>query len=197
MKPVTDSKQIWTVPNVLTMLRMLLIPVYWVLMAQGKPMAALGVYIAASLTDVADGYIARRYHQITDFGKLMDPLADKIMVLSVMLSMVLPMGGRPAILPWWPFIIVLAKEALMVLGGLFLYKKGVVVYSKVIGKAAQFLMVCSLLCAFFYEYFDSIGTPVYLWLLYAAVALTVCALIYYARNAFNQLKQKNSESKGE
>ncbi len=182
------NKRIWTVPNVLTMLRMALIPVYWVLMSQGKMIPALCTYLAASLTDLADGYIARKYNQITDFGKLMDPLADKLMVLSVMLSMILPMGGRPAILPWPPFIVVLAKELLMVLGGVFMLKKGVVVYSKVIGKAAQFVMVCSLLCAFFYEYFDRVGAPVYLWLLWIAVGLTICALVFYAKEAWQKLK---------
>ena len=185
------NKRIWTVPNVLTMLRMALIPVYWWLMSEGKMIPALCTYVAASLTDLADGYIARKYHQITDFGKLMDPLADKLMVLSVMLSMIIPMGGRPAILPLWPFIVVLAKELLMVVGGLFMLKKGIVVYSKVIGKAAQFVMVCSLICAFFYEYFDSIGLPVYLWLLYLAVALTVGALVYYGADALKKLRQKN------
>ena len=193
-KPVKpDNKRIWTVPNVLTMLRMALIPVYWVLMSKGRMIPALCVYVAASLTDLLDGYIARRYNQITDFGKLMDPLADKLMVLSVMLSMIIPMGGRPAILPLLPFLIVMGKDLLMVLGGLFMYKKGIVVYSKVIGKAAQFVMVCSLLCAFFYGYFDSIGMPVYLWLLWAAVALTVCALVYYAADIIKKLRmQKES-----
>ena len=183
-----DSKRIWTVPNVLTMLRMALIPVYWLLMSEGKMIPALCVYVAASLTDLADGYIARKYNQITDFGKLMDPLADKLMVLSVMLSMIIPMGGRPAILPWLPFIIVVVKEGLMVLGGLFMLKKGVVVYSMIIGKAAQFVIVCALLASFFYEYFDSIGAPVYLWLLWAAVALTVCALVYYGMDALKKLR---------
>ena len=188
-KNIPDNKRIWTVPNVLTMLRMALIPVYWWLMAQGRMIPALCTYVAASLTDLADGYIARKYNQITDFGKLMDPLADKLMVLSVMLSLILPMGGRPAVLPWWPFIIVLAKEGLMVLGGLFMLKKGVVVYSKVIGKVAQLVMVLSLICAFFYDYFDRIGAPVYLWLLYAAVALTLCALVFYVREAYGKLKE--------
>ena len=188
------SKRIWTVPNVLTMLRMALIPVYWVLMSQGKMIPALCVYVAASLTDLADGYIARKYNQITDFGKLMDPLADKLMVLSVMLSMIIPMGGHPAILPWLPFFIVVGKEALMVLGGLFMLKKGVVVYSAVIGKAAQFVMVCALLASFFYEYFDSLGMPVYLWLLWTAVALTVCALIYYGADVFKKLRALKTET---
>ena len=188
-----DSKRIWTVPNVLTMLRMALIPVYWMLMSQGKMIPALCVYIGASLTDLADGYIARRFNQITDFGKLMDPLADKLMVLSVMLSLVLPMGGREAVLSLWPFIVLLLKELLMVLGGLYMLKKGIVVYSAVIGKAAQFVMVLSLICAFFYKQFDAAGAPVYLWLLYLAVGLTICALIYYGVQALRQLKGLGKE----
>ena len=185
-----DNKRIWTVPNVLTMLRMTLIPVYWWLMSQGKMIPALCTYLTASLTDLADGYIARKYNQITDFGKLMDPLADKLMVLSVMLSMMIPLGGRPPILPLVPFVIVLGKELLMVLGGLILYKKGIVVYSKPIGKAAQFVMVSALLASFFYEYFERIGAPVYLWLLWAGVGLTVCALIYYAADVFKKLREQ-------
>ena len=81
----------------------------------------------------------------------------------------------------------------MVLGGLFMLKKGIVVYSAVIGKAAQFVMVLSLICAFFYEYFDAAGLPVYLWLLYLAVGLTICALVYYGIQAWKQLKNLNKE----
>ncbi|MBP5294547.1 MAG: CDP-alcohol phosphatidyltransferase family protein [Lachnospiraceae bacterium] len=145
--------QIWTIPNVLTMIRLALIPLYWALMVKGQTYQALAVYVAASLTDLADGYIARKYHQITNFGKLMDPVADKVMVLSVMLSMVLPLGGREPVLPWAPFIILLSKEALMILGGAFMLKKGIVVYALKIGKIAQLIMVLSLIASFFHEQF--------------------------------------------
>ncbi|MBQ8081509.1 MAG: CDP-alcohol phosphatidyltransferase family protein [Clostridia bacterium] len=186
----SQKQKIWNVPNALTMLRMLLIPVYWALMARGNTYAALAVYVIASLTDLADGYIARKYHLITDFGKLMDPLADKLMVLSVMLSFVLPLGGREAVLPWAPFLILLGKELLMVLGGLILYRLGIVVYSKVIGKVAQLFMVLSLIASFFYRYFDRIGFPLYLYLLYFAVALTLCALAFYGVNAVRLYREK-------
>ena len=75
---MTDEKRIWTVPNILTMIRMALIPVYWVLMiGYKKNYWALAVFVTAACTDMLDGFLARKYHQITDFGKLMDPLADK------------------------------------------------------------------------------------------------------------------------
>ena len=75
------------VPNVLTMIRLLLVPVYVVLFVSGQKYAALVTFLAASLTDLLDGRIARKYNLITDFGKLVDPFADKVMVLTALLSM--------------------------------------------------------------------------------------------------------------
>lgn len=188
--------QIWTIPNVLTMIRLALIPLYWVLITKGQTYPALAVYVIASLTDVADGYIARKYHQITNFGKLMDPVADKVMVLSVMLSFVLPLAGREPVLPWLPFCILLGKELLMVLGGAFMYKKGIVVYAKKIGKIAQLLMVLSLIASFFHETFEKWGFPLHLALLWAAVGLTLCALVFYAGDCLKSLREKNGGAQG-
>ncbi len=123
---------VWTIPNVLTIIRMILIPVFVVLFFKGHKMAALAVFCAASLTDMLDGYLARKLNQITDFGKLFDPLADKLMVLT---AMVLQTFWGP--LPLVAVIIVAAKELVMVLGGVFMLSKNVVVYSNYVGKSAQ------------------------------------------------------------
>ncbi|MBE6936276.1 MAG: CDP-diacylglycerol--glycerol-3-phosphate 3-phosphatidyltransferase [Ruminococcaceae bacterium] len=80
-----------TVPNILTLLRIALIPVFWVLAVSPSPLLrflALIVFIAASLTDLIDGKIARKTGQITTFGKIMDPLADKLLVISALLIFV-------------------------------------------------------------------------------------------------------------
>lgn len=183
---LSEGKQkILNVPNILTILRMLLIPVYWYLFQNGQRYWALAVFIIASLTDILDGRIARKYDLITDFGKLMDPLADKLMVLSVMFSWVL--CGQ---LPVPAIAILLGKELLMVLGGAFMLKKGIVVYAKKIGKAAQAVMVCSLLLTFFADYI----APVHLIVLWCAVALTLCALVFYARGAILQLREKQANT---
>ena len=172
-------ERIWNVPNALTMLRMLLIPVYWVLYMSGRSYFALAVFVLASATDLLDGYIARKHHLITSFGKLMDPLADKLMVISVMLSMVIT-----GVLPWPPLAILLLKETLMVLGGAVMLKKGVVVYAKKAGKYAQTLVVASLLLSFFADWFNRVvGVPVHLIVLWCAVALTLYAFVFYARDA--------------
>ena len=183
-----EKQKIWNVPNVLTMIRALLIPVYWVVFMQGHHYTALAIFVAASLTDLADGYIARKYDLVTDFGKLMDPLADKLMVISVMLSLALK-----GMAPWAALAILLCKEAIMVLGGAILLKKGVVVYAIWIGKAAQATAVCGLILCFFGDYFSSVGFPLHLIVIWCAVALTLAALVIYGKSAVEKYRAAKRE----
>lgn len=170
-----EKQSIINLPNALTLLRLLLIPVFVILIFRDHMMWALAIFIFASLTDILDGWIARKYSLITDFGKLADPLADKLMVLSVMISL-----GVKGIAPWAAIIILLSKETLMMLGGLLLLRKKVVVYSLPAGKAAQFVLVLALALCFFSEQFDHMGAPVHLWVLWLGVALAGFSLVYYA-----------------
>jgi CDP-diacylglycerol--glycerol-3-phosphate 3-phosphatidyltransferase len=94
--------------NKLTMLRVIMIPLFLVALYLQFPchmLVALGLFILASVTDLVDGYVARHYNQITDFGKFMDPLADKLLVTSAMLWFV-EVGQMPA----WALLIVIARE---------------------------------------------------------------------------------------
>ena len=181
-----EKENIWNVPNKLTMIRMALIPVYWVLFFNGHRYWALAAFAVASLTDLADGYIARKYNLITNFGKLMDPLADKLMSVSVMLSQVIA-----GIVPWPIFLILMLKEGVMVAGGLALFRREIVVYSHWIGKAAQTFVVLGLLACFFREWLEgTLGFPVHLVLLWIGVGLTLCALIHYVRWGLQLYKDK-------
>ncbi|MCR5664129.1 MAG: CDP-diacylglycerol--glycerol-3-phosphate 3-phosphatidyltransferase [Oscillospiraceae bacterium] len=94
-----------TLANKITIFRVLMIPVFLVLVYAGLPYWALGVFIAASLSDFADGYVARRYNQVTNFGKFMDPLADKVLVVAAMCFFV--DVGR---MPGWALAVVLLRE---------------------------------------------------------------------------------------
>lgn len=97
-----------TTANKLTLCRVVMIPIFLVLLYvdfTGHLWAALAVFILASVTDFIDGYVARHYHQITDFGKFMDPLADKLLVMSAMVWFV-EVGWMPA----WAFFVVIARE---------------------------------------------------------------------------------------
>ena len=95
-------------PNKLTVLRILLIPVFVVVLYwgfSGSTYVALAIFIIASLTDMLDGKIARKYHLVTDFGKFADPLADKMLVTAAMLWFV-EIGQMPA----WALLIVIIRE---------------------------------------------------------------------------------------
>ena len=94
-----------TTANKITILRVILVPVLVVLMYLKLHYWALAVFIIASLSDTLDGYIARHYNQVSDFGKFMDPLADKMLVLSAM-TMFVEWHAMPA----WVLIIVLVRE---------------------------------------------------------------------------------------
>lgn len=94
--------------NKLTLLRVFMIPLFLVVLYWGFPgsqYAALAIFVVASLTDLADGYIARHYNQVTDFGKFMDPLADKALVVTAMLWFV-QSGQMPA----WAVAVVIFRE---------------------------------------------------------------------------------------
>ena len=95
-------------PNKLTLLRIIMIPVFVVLLYLDFPfnnIVALAVFILASITDTLDGYIARKYNLITDFGKFMDPIADKLLVTAAMLVFV-----DWHMMPAWVVIVVVARE---------------------------------------------------------------------------------------
>lgn len=100
-----------TLASKITLVRVLLIPAYMATMYLSQGQAGLWMYISlaifivASLTDYADGYIARHYNQVTDFGKFLDPLADKLLVIAAM-SMFCEWGTFPA----WALMIVLTRE---------------------------------------------------------------------------------------
>ena len=184
---------VWTIPNVLTIIRIILIPVFVVLFFKGEKIAALCVFCAASLTDMLDGYLARKLNQITDFGKLFDPLADKLMVLTAMVCQTF-WGPLPLV----AVIIVALKELVMVLGGVFMLSKDVVVYSNYFGKAAQVGFIASLILSFFHDRF--LEGNVVLWgmtpdiiLLWITVALAVVAMGVYAAGALKTINKKEEK----
>ncbi len=94
-----------TTASKITLARVALIPLFMVLLLMGYNWAALAVFAIASLTDFVDGYIARHYNQTSDFGKFLDPLADKLLVTAAMLIFV--EQGR---MPSWVVMVVLARE---------------------------------------------------------------------------------------
>ena len=183
---------VWNIPNVLTMLRLVLIPVFVVVFfstpADQNKIAALVIFAVASITDMFDGMLARKLNQITDFGKLFDPLADKLMVVSAMVCQAIA-----GVFPWAAVAVVAAKELVMFFGGMYMLSRGVVVYSNYWGKTAQVFFIASLLLSFFHPGLVAgnvclFGVTIDLLLLWITVALALAALVVYACGAAKKLK---------
>ncbi len=136
------------IPNILTVLRLFLVPVFiLVFLFEGdQKTAAAIVFIIASTTDVLDGYIARKYNMSTKTGQLLDPLADKLMQIAVVVSLLCA-----KMVPLWFVLILASKELLMILGGFFLYTKKNFVKSNIFGKANTVVMFCAMVILLMYS----------------------------------------------
>ena len=169
-------------PNKLTIFRVILIIPFVVLLLGGHSgwfgegaawadYSALAIFIVASLTDLIDGKIARKYHMVTDFGKFMDPLADKLLVCAAMIALI-EMGRIPS----WIVIVIISREFIISGFRLVASDNGVVIAASYWGKfktTAQMLMIC-LMIANLPQL--KLLTDIVMW---AALALTVVSLADY------------------
>ena len=173
---------IWNVPNILTIVRMLLIPVFVAFYVAGLDKLSLLTFLVASATDWLDGYLARKHNQITDFGKLMDPLADKLMVCTALICQ-----GITGIFPWWAIVVVLIKELVMIAGSTYMLNHNIVVYANMMGKSAQVSFIAALILSFWHADFIAIRLPLDRIFLIIAVILALAALVDYTTKALKQI----------
>ncbi len=176
-------------PNKLTVFRVVLIPffVFFLLYpeVQYGNYIATAIFALASLTDFADGKIARKYNLVTNFGKFMDPLADKLLVCAAMICLV--ETGRLAA---WIVIIIMSREFIISGFRLIASDNGIVIAASYWGKfktVFQMLMIIVLTLDLDYEFFDMLGMA----LTYTALVLTVVSLFdYIAKNKAVLKEQK-------
>ncbi|HPN27056.1 MAG TPA: CDP-diacylglycerol--glycerol-3-phosphate 3-phosphatidyltransferase [Candidatus Cloacimonas sp.] len=171
-------------PNLLTIFRILLVPIflYTVFLAQyqSRILVALVIFIVASLTDYLDGKIARKLNLISDFGKIMDPLADKLIVLSAL-----------AALCWLPpfqvsiivFFVIFLRELVITIMREVYQKKGIVVAADIFGKLKTFLQMAGIIIAFaFWAFCDPVSPVVILivniWFWFVALITVLSGLNY-------------------
>ncbi|MGE5631685.1 MAG: CDP-alcohol phosphatidyltransferase family protein [Caulobacteraceae bacterium] len=169
------------IPNVLTIIRFLLIPafVYYFFspMKNGVKISII-IFVAAGLTDILDGFIARRFNLITRLGIVLDPLADKLMLLTVLISITLKNQ-----IPVWVIVIVAAKETLMILGALTLFNDhDIVVPANRFGKLSTIVFYVAVLAITFELPYSEI-------FLDAFIVVTIAALVVYFNNYISIKKQ--------
>ena len=171
------------IPNILTIIRFLLIPIILIYIFTGNYILALIVFTISALTDIADGFIARKFNLISNFGKLMDPLADKLTQIATLTSLVIK-----EIIPIWILIIVISKEFIMICGASFLYGKDVVVYSKWYGKLSTVLLYIAIVSSLLTKQFALIGIweNIDLALFTLAIIMTLFALVMYIKDLYKK-----------
>lgn len=160
-------------PNVLTVLRIMLVPVLVVALLGNTPsgdVLAAVVFALASLTDFVDGYLARARDSITTFGKLMDPLADKLLVIAALVSLV-----SLSRLPAWVAMVIIARELAVTVLRLGASGAGVVIAASMLGKVKTSLQIAAILALIAVN-----GHPLWVMLLvYLTVVVTVVSGLDY------------------
>jgi CDP-diacylglycerol--glycerol-3-phosphate 3-phosphatidyltransferase len=161
-------------PNVLTLLRILLVPVLVVALldetANGDLLAAI-VFALASVTDAMDGYLARTRNSITTFGKLMDPIADKLLIIAALVALV-----SLHRLAGWVAMVIIARELTVTVTRMQATQHGVVIEANWWGKAKTIVQVAAIF------FLIAVGEPTPAWvevLVYAMVAITIVSGVDY------------------
>ena len=175
-------------PNKLTVARMIMVPFFVLFMLAGfagtaGKWIALAIFVVASLTDYLDGHLARKYNLVTDFGKFMDPLADKLLVCSALICLV-----ELDRLAAWIVIVIIGREFIISGFRLVAADNGVVVCArdwgkfKTVSQMILFILMIMILGGFF-----SVFDQIFVWL---AVALTVISLVDYLYKNRNVLSMQ-------
>lgn len=175
-----------SIPNILTLIRIALIPVTAYYFYIGQNVMAALVFIAACLTDILDGYIARHFNMVTNVGKLLDPLADKGIQITLLISLALS-----SLMPWAVIAIIVCKELIQCICAFYMYRKGIVVNAKAAGKVST--VVTSLCVIIIMLFGENIGAaPLYI-LQWLPVAFAIPAFVSYTVIFLNTMKNKTTE----
>lgn len=163
------------IPNILSGLRVLMVGAFIWCFVRELYWCSLGVYALAFFTDLLDGYLARRNNWISDLGKVLDPFADKLMLITALTCFM----GR-GWMPVWMYCVAVGKELIMIIGGLLLLGRRVVVFADWFGKIAAGFFNAGVAATLLKHFWPWIGY----WnlvLLAMAILLAIIALIHYAR----------------
>lgn len=169
-------------PNIITIFRFALIPIFvriFFSSLEKSLLYSILIFLLAGVTDVLDGYIARKYNIVTKWGQAMDPLADKLMQLTVLICFTIKQ-----FIPLWIIIIYGVKEILMILGGIFLYtrKDKLVLPANLYGKAATVAFYIAILAiAFDFIYAKLLIVIAVLFTLYAFIRYAILGIRYMRR----------------
>ncbi len=201
-------KGCWTVPNLLSIIRILLVPVFIILFLDGNRIGAIIVLAVSGLTDFFDGKIARKFNQISALGKILDPIADKLSQLAIAVVLFLQFNNSSIeSLRYFSYVFLafLAKEIIMLLFGGIMIAIGLrPCAAEIFGKIATFTFYVVMIVIICFAPEVGAFTVLFVmpnWLVMTLVVisliLTIMAFISYIPDTYRQFKSKKANKKGE
>jgi cardiolipin synthase len=185
---MNDQSRLLTLPNILSISRILLVPVFLMMIIRGRPFGALFIFLLAGSTDLLDGFIARQFHQKTKIGALLDPAADKLLATPSFIVLSLPSLNLLNTIPLWLTISVISRDILISGGALVAFKlKGQKKFDpSLFGKVSTVFQFSVIFFVLFFNYLQV--SPFYLsWLYYVTLFFTVLSGIHYVTIGFKMI----------
>ncbi|OGQ87187.1 MAG: CDP-diacylglycerol--glycerol-3-phosphate 3-phosphatidyltransferase [Deltaproteobacteria bacterium RIFOXYD12_FULL_56_24] len=163
------------IPNILTIGRILLVPILVIFLLEGRELAAFWVFVLAGVTDALDGFLARVLKQKTEFGAFIDPIADKLLLITSYITLAV-LG----VLPKWLAVIVVSRDVLICggIGILMLYDRDFKIKPSLVSKVTTFLQLLTVTYYLGHEYLQPLF-PTGVYLIYATAAFTVFSGVHY------------------
>src|SRR3989338_5949237 len=156
------TKELFSKPNQITFIRILLIPIFVIFLLMDLPYKdyiAAFIFIVLSLSDALDGYIARKHRQITKIGKLIDPIADKLLIAAALIFLI----GR---IQLWMAVIIISRELIITVARILFLPKKVVIPASILGKIKTIVQIIAIVAVI-------LNMPFNWWLMLAAVIITI------------------------
>ena len=165
-----------TIPNLITILRVLLVPIFIIYMINDRALGSLIIFVIASVSDALDGFIARVFHQKSDLGAHLDPLADKILLIAAYItSAILKM------IPSWLAVLIISRDVIILLGVLVLYlnRHPVKIHPSLLSKSTTCLQIATILMILSNSYLNL--EPITIYTFWLTAGFTIASGLQYIR----------------
>lgn len=167
-----SKEHLLEIPNIITLIRVLLIPVFIILYLYGYPFIAAVVFAITAASDVLDGYLARKHKLITPLGTLLDPIADKLLIIA---GLILLLDK----IPLWMVLVIITRELFITVKRAFLLRKKEIIAASWPGKLKTLMQVVAITAVM-------ISFPGYWWFMLAAVIFTLYSMVDYLPQLFGR-----------
>jgi len=165
-----------TIPNLITILRVLLVPIFIIYMINDKTLGSLIIFVIASVSDALDGFIARVFHKKSDLGAYLDPLADKILLIAAYITLAIL-----KMIPAWLAVLIISRDVIILLGVLILYlnRYPVKIHPSLLSKSTTCLQIATILMILSNSYLNL--EPIKMYAFWLTAGFTIASGLQYIR----------------